>query len=923
MVKIMKKTIILGMLALMCLACKTTDERFAPAPRPIYESGVLTVSLSDTAVIPQGRALSAWKLKDTTCYFYTSSSEGEKVDFFLNPGQKTPTQLAYALYPDVKVDSLHNGVFYLRLKERQTAAVDASPDCIYAGRISANTAELEKACGIIRFTVGCEGAACCDLTTSLTNPVAGKARIKMSEEITMTKESGNNTNTVSLVGNLQKGSTYEVAVIPGTFKFSFGFKTEVGMPIGGDDVEGEFTVGVGEEANIGVIGDKLPPIVPGNRIADAEGYSGYETIPNNWDEGNCISMLLPGENEKYELISGAGTSSATFHGNEMSDWQALGLVPCDENAETDGETVSTELSPVQIVTPGVPYKFALATSNMTTGHMDFRNAAALLRFEIAEGDIAEIVFRGNAHEILSGRVQLLWNGGEPSYTVVDGADSISVKPSGAATFAPGKYYAAVLPQTLSAGYTVMTKSVAGKNTGMSYSGAPTALVRSEVLNLGKVPDFKVGPNVIRALADGFTGDETIAAAWPMGSTFSVISAGKNERYALVLGAGEALGTFSGEELADKTYYGVSPYDPAATCNAGTFTATLSANQQVLEGTANGFAVASLNEASSNLEFRNVAALLKFEIKGDNVGEVIITGNAGETLAGKVSVSWNGGSPAYTVVEGSERISIKPAGGNAAFTPGTYYAAVLPQNFSNGITVTMKPYKFATNDVVKFEYLPSDLEYKCRGSFNLDRSSVKNIGVIDGSNLWNYSTTVRLAALRGSDKNHGLYLDLSTGRAFYAIGAYPYSANCDLTMITNGQNGIAPSSIKAAAGYTNETNLGKFGTPTENDEIGNDAWAVKSDNTFCYVSANELTDAQYNALATVAEVKAIYDAHSADAVNTYYNGNCVTNANRVAANKYLVIKTTSETEGTGYGIFKFVGLAGGTWYIEMNYKFGLE
>lgn len=923
----MKKTIIsTALIALLCVSCKVTDERFSPVSRPVYSSDRLLVSLADGTPILPNSTLSGWKLKDLSGSHYTSAEGGSEAYFTLNPGQEVPTGLAFAIYPDVKVDSLHNGVFYLDVPDKQNALLRGSSSCIYAGQLSANSATLKKACAVIRFTIGCDNVGYCTLTTSGTSPMTGKAKLSMTDPPLIEPFKSDNIYSVTLSGKMEKDSTYAVAVIPGTYTISYSFRAVGGMPMGGSRIGGPYTASPEKDLNLGLIGYDLPPVIPGDRNAVADAYTGDEVIANNWAEGSSFSLLAEGVNEKYDIKAGIGTPKAIFHGNEVDAFinDTYGFLPYDADVQFDGSVISAELAAEQTVSAGSYRQFAIAGTDELTGDLQFRNAAALLKFQISDGDIGQLVFKGNNNEILAGKVNFVWNEGNITYTVVEGSDELSIKPAGASVFAPGTYYASILPQTFDAGYNIMALKADGTRIGMSFSNSSTAFARSTVVNAGKVPAYPIGPSSIKALADGFTGDETIEAKWTIGNCINVISSTQNEKYSFLPGGGGSLGTFTGNEVSG-TVSGVFPYDAGAVADGGTFTCSLGSVQNLTPASANGFAVAVTNPQTSNLEFKNVAGLLKFEIRGDNIGEVVIQGNNDEDLAGKVNVSWNGGEPSYSVVEGAKTITLK-AVDNGAFTPGTYYAAVLPQTFAKGITVTIKPYKFVTGAVIKHSYQPGNIVRNYPDAIEIGRASVKYIASIDRNAVWSYTASkVILASLQGTDKNHGLYLDLSTGRTFYAIGAYAYCANCDIAMISNLKNGIAPSSVKAAAEYTTTSNLNKFGTSSQKDQIDDAAWTTKSDNSFCYVSSTELPEAQFNAIASVADIKAVYDAHSDKAVHSYYGAtpDCVTNANRVSSNMYLVIKTTSATEGTGYGIIKFVGLAGGTWYIEMNYKFGLE
>lgn len=427
--------------------------------------------------------------------------------------------------------------------------------------------------------------------------------------------------------------------------------------------------------------------------------------------------------------------------------------------------------------------------------------------------------------------------------------------------------------------------------------------------------------------------------WAAGDAINVLTASNNEKYTLTSGASSTEGTFSGSPVTGEAY-AVYPYKKDATFANGVITTIVDTTQNAKDkGFGNGFNLAVAKENNGTFAFKNVCGLIKFQIKGDNIAKVIITGNNNEDLAGKVNISFNDqGEPVYEVVEGKKAITIKTYN-DAVMAPGTYYAVVLPQTFTKGITITCVPFKFTVAAPIKQINTPvNTLVKKGESALELTRASIKPVGYVDAGLVWANGKTgapVRIGGIRGCDVDHGQYLDFSTGCTYYAIGSYECRKVLDMTMITNGSNGLAPCSITAAAAYANQTNLSYLGTPTDNDYINN--WDSRTNNWFCYVGAGELSDADFDAITTTAQVKAIYEkyagADNSNATHNYYaTPNCVTNANRTGTNKYVVVKTSTSTEGTGYGILKFVGVAapasttGQTtkkWYIEFFYKWGLE
>lgn len=418
--------------------------------------------------------------------------------------------------------------------------------------------------------------------------------------------------------------------------------------------------------------------------------------------------------------------------------------------------------------------------------------------------------------------------------------------------------------------------------------------------------------------------------WATGDAINVFGDSANEQFTLTEGQSTTAAVFTGNKVTGDIY-GLYPYDAAASCTDGVITATLAANQNAnTNNIANKTNLAVARYEDGSMIFQNLCGIIKFEIKGDNIGEVIISGNNDEYLAGKVNISWSEGAPRYTVVEGSKTISIKTYNGNV-ISKGAYYAMVLPQTFTKGITITMKPYKWTSDDVIRRSNQPVDLVKTGLSSLVLERSHIKPVGFIDKGKVWNYSNTVICGGLRGSHIATGCYLDLSTGRTFSPIGSSAYCNQAELAFVTNASNGLVPAGISQISGLTNATNVNKFKTETSGEYTDSDntgKWATKLSPKMSYVSSTELSDDEYDAISTVGQIKAIYDAK--DGAGLVVNGysytvadQCITNSNRTGAHKFIVIKTYSNTEGVGYGLFKILSVGGATWYVNFNYKHGLE
>lgn len=159
-------------------------------------------------------------------------------------------------------------------------------------------------------------------------------------------------------------------------------------------------------------------------------------------------------------------------------------------------------------------------------------------------------------------------------------------------------------------------------------------------------------------------------------------------------------TFSGTALPDANYTAFYPLIAVESMNGTSVVFNLPAEQTAKAGTFASNLAPSLAKAtggSTNLEFNNLCALVKFTVPAEMAGEGIFTlvgGNATEALAGKYWVEYSTGNQSPT--EAATRVTLK---GN--FEVGKdYYFVVLPRTLTNGFSLlyedsTGKLYRKAT------------------------------------------------------------------------------------------------------------------------------------------------------------------------------------------------------------------------------------
>lgn len=424
--------------------------------------------------------------------------------------------------------------------------------------------------------------------------------------------------------------------------------------------------------------------------------------------------------------------------------------------------------------------------------------------------------------------------------------------------------------------------------------------------------------------------------WSEGDRINIFTDTANEEYSLVSGAGTGKGGFNGNKVSGSEYFALYPYDADAVLSGGRIVTTFPAEQVAVEnGIGEGTNLSVACSTTSALQFKNVGGLVKFQVTGENVGEVIISGNDNEVVAGSVTIDWNGGDPVCTPCGDQFRsISVKPAVSGSAFTPGVYYAAVLPTAFSKGISVTFKPLVGSAGGGVRYCNVPADLVKSGSGKMNLGRAHIQVIGDIDGGRLWSF-TDVEMNALRGKADNKGIYIDLRTGRTFSPISAYRHGGDIQMCLVQSNVRALGFVSCSGAnlTNFVNATNLAKFNTAyqTASDADLVQNWPAKGACNFVWLDSGEMNDEIYNSLTLTGEVMelctkpllntTVKDLGSSGTTTDLYQMTPAALAD--GSRKYLLFVTKSSGAEDYYGVIRFNSYSNDANYpkVWFDYKVG--
>lgn len=245
---------------------------------------------------------------------------------------------------------------------------------------------------------------------------------------------------------------------------------------------------------------------------------------------------------------------------------------------------------------------------------------------------------------------------------------------------------------------------------VAIAGACAAMVLSSCENLNE--DFGIGgaeevtihasvaeqPVDTKSAIDEF-GSEKVTFKWLAGDAISVFF-GDSEGSIFVTDVTASKAKFKGtigavmgggDDLTDETsLWGVYPYDKNTSCDGSSITLTLPNEQGAVADTfADDLFPSIARSTNFTMAFYPVCGSIRFKVSDPEIVKVTLSGNNGEDLAGKATVSMPlGGAPVVDVVsEGQKELVMKAPDGGCFDTSKYYYFVMYPTDFTKGLTIT--------------------------------------------------------------------------------------------------------------------------------------------------------------------------------------------------------------------------------------------
>ncbi|MBO4570430.1 MAG: DNA/RNA non-specific endonuclease [Bacteroidales bacterium] len=214
-----------------------------------------------------------------------------------------------------------------------------------------------------------------------------------------------------------------------------------------------------------------------------------------WLQTDHISVFSESSSAAFGCKSlGSGGSTAVFSGEISESPHYYALYPAQEAASCDyskGEITAVLPHQQTAVAGGFDPAAALAVACSDGENLPFRNAVAILSFVVRNEGIVSITLKAtgaqDASIPLAGSARIGWNGGNPSFTILEGKHEVALY----GAFEKGqRYYMAVFPGSYNA-LNLEFRDASGR-TAKYYNTTPLELLRNDNVNLFdlEIPDGK-------------------------------------------------------------------------------------------------------------------------------------------------------------------------------------------------------------------------------------------------------------------------------------------------------------------------------------------------------------------------------------------------------------------------------------------------
>ena len=203
-----------------------------------------------------------------------------------------------------------------------------------------------------------------------------------------------------------------------------------------------------------------------------------------WEDNDEIAVFDGSSRNIFSIPEGENNgSTAKFSGCVTSgSTEFYAVYPASAGLGLESGSLTVHVPSVQNIPSGacVDPSALVSVCSEADGALFFRQVTALLRMEITSSDVQQIRIQGAS---IAGTAKVGADGTLAS--VVDGSDELVLSPEGEC-FAPGVYFAAVLPGTSPAGAFSVTVIRSGGLSGTRISSGAQVFTRRKCLDAGAI-----------------------------------------------------------------------------------------------------------------------------------------------------------------------------------------------------------------------------------------------------------------------------------------------------------------------------------------------------------------------------------------------------------------------------------------------------
>lgn len=202
-----------------------------------------------------------------------------------------------------------------------------------------------------------------------------------------------------------------------------------------------------------------------------------------WSEGDQITVWDGTNANTFTLTDGAGSASGTFAGEVTEGASYVMVYPASAFVKATDEATTITVPSKQTISAGVIDPAALVCTARTTdltAPVSFKNAVSLVKFQIAEDGVTNVVLAGNGSEKCTGTASVAADG---TTVTCSGNEKLSISPA-SGSFVQGTYYAAIAPANFTGGIKLAFST--SDQTGVLSTPNAIEFVRNGGKDLGNI-----------------------------------------------------------------------------------------------------------------------------------------------------------------------------------------------------------------------------------------------------------------------------------------------------------------------------------------------------------------------------------------------------------------------------------------------------